>query len=92
MLLQEALDNGGIYQNYLRSQWQKLQREPNLLRSIQDILESQITHLDIETSAKLWGLGLVYWQDDRYQLSCGLYQAYFERVLSQSVISRGDLP
>ena len=91
MLLREARDNGGIYQNYLRSQWQKLQREPTLLRSIEQILETRMTHLEIETSAKLWGLGLVCWQDDRYQLSCGLYQAYFQRLLSQPATSRGNL-
>jgi hypothetical protein len=90
-LVEEALENGGIYQNYLRSQWQKLQREPTLLRSVQEILDTPITHLEIETSAKLWGLGLVRWQDDRYQLSCGLYQSYFQRMFSRPVISGGDL-
>lgn len=92
VLLQEALQDGGIYQNYLRSQWQKLQREPQLLRSVQSILESPTTHLEIETSAKLWGLGLVRWQDDHYQLSCALYQSYFQRMFSRPTLSGGDLP
>ncbi|MGA0201437.1 MAG: AAA-like domain-containing protein, partial [Prochlorotrichaceae cyanobacterium] len=28
VILDEALEDGGIYKNYLRAQWQKLQREP----------------------------------------------------------------
>lgn len=89
-LLQEALQDGGIYRNYLKSQWQKLQRETPLLRSVQCILETPTAHLEVEISAKLWGLGLVRWQDDRYQLSCGLYQSYFQRMFSRPVTTGGD--
>ena len=80
-VLDQALEDGGIYQSYLRSQWQKLQREPRLLQAIQEILRTGNASLDLETSSKLWGLGLVRWQENCYQLSCQLYQSYFQRLL-----------
>ncbi|MFZ9736456.1 MAG: AAA-like domain-containing protein [Prochlorotrichaceae cyanobacterium] len=90
LILDEALEDGGIYKNYLRAQWQKLQREPKLVSSLQDILDHPETkNLDLETSAKLWGLGLVHWKDDRYQFSCGLYQAYFQKIFSRSGVTGG---
>ncbi|MGA0198869.1 MAG: AAA-like domain-containing protein, partial [Prochlorotrichaceae cyanobacterium] len=61
-----------------------------LVSSLQGILDNPETkNLDLETSAKLWGLGLVRWKDDRYQFSCGLYQAYFQKIFSRSGVTGG---
>ncbi len=83
VILDQAIEDGGIYKNYLRSQLQKIQKEPRLFQAIQDLLEKSDSSFELETSAKLWGLGLIQWKNDRFQISCDLYQSYFQRIFLQ---------
>jgi len=83
IILDKALEDGGIYKNYLGSQLKKIQQEPLLFQAFQDFLEKSDSAFELETSAKLWGLGLIQRKNDRFQISCELYQAYFQRIFLQ---------
>ena len=89
-ILDQALEDGGIYQSYLESQLQKIQKDPPLLQAMLHIIENIPSVFDLEISAKLWGLGLVQNKNDRFQISCGLYQSYFKRVLHSQECLQND--
>lgn len=78
-LMVEAEANGGIYQDYLRSQIQRLQQEPDLLVALRQIQNHDPVNLDLETITKLWGLGLIRQQGRNLDISCHLYQCYLQR-------------
>jgi AAA-like domain len=78
-LLKEAATESGIYRQDLHRQWDRLQQSPSLLYSLREIINnSDLTTLEIITAYRLESLGLIKRNGNQAEISCPLYQLYFE--------------
>jgi hypothetical protein len=81
-LLEEAPTQGGIYGDHLRSQWDNLQRQPDLAAAMkQVVIAEQGVQLGPTEAYKLDSMGLVKLQGDEVTPSCALYRQYFQARL-----------
>ncbi|MEM8805254.1 MAG: AAA-like domain-containing protein [Cyanobacteria bacterium P01_G01_bin.38] len=84
-LLANAPTQSGIYAGHLRRHWQVLQRHPGLLEAIRELLRSpQGLQLEALCAYRLESLGLIKLTGNVAQLSCNLYQQYFQSMLSKT--------
>ncbi len=84
-ILQQAINDKGIYQKHLHEQLWNLQQNPRLAEAFQKVLIAP-KELDIEVGFKLKSLGLVNLEGSEATVSCGLYREYFRyRRLSDSL-------
>ncbi|MCV3212000.1 AAA-like domain-containing protein [Plectonema radiosum NIES-515] len=79
-LMQEVVDNGGIYRYHLWRQWAKLQEKPSLAKIYEKVVttEESISLNPIE-AYKLDSMGLICFEGDRILPRCELYRAYFAK-------------
>ena len=77
-LLQEAPTQGGIYSSHLLHHWDNLQKQPQLVQGLKQVLESpQGVELEPILAYRLESMGLVTLVGNQAQISCRLYQKYF---------------
>ncbi len=77
-LLQTAPTDAGLYGNHLRRHLQNLQRHPELLTAMQEVVKaSEPVCLDPELEFKLHRLGLVDFQGNEVTTRSELYRQYF---------------
>jgi hypothetical protein len=77
-LLDEAATLSGIYSKYLRFHWQTLEKTPELMLAIKQIIINNNTiKLEPIIAYKLESMGLVKLNKDNISLSCQLYHSYF---------------
>lgn len=77
-LLHEAPTQGGIYGDHLRSHWDTLQRQPDLVAAMNKVaMAEQGVQLEPTQAYKLDSMGLVKLQGDEVIPSCELYRQYF---------------
>lgn len=81
-LLLEAPTQAGIYSNYLRSLWEFLEKEPELFRVFQEIINAKDSvTLEVLFSYKLDSLGLIKLNGNKCRPSCELYRIYFGKQI-----------
>jgi len=85
-LVQEALDNGGIYRYHLWRHWATLEEKPSLAKIYHKVVTTQenISLNPIE-AYKLDSMGLICFEGDRILPRCELYRVYFAKQLSAIV-------
>jgi hypothetical protein len=77
-ILENASTQGGIYAAHLRHHWDNLQKQPELLTAMLQVVNSVVgTRLEPITAYKLESMGLINLEGDLAQPSCQLYQQYF---------------
>jgi hypothetical protein len=77
-LLREAPTQGGIYGDHLRSHWDTLQRQPDLVAAMNKVAAADGgVQLEPTQAYKLDSMGLVKLQGDEVIPSCELYRQYF---------------
>lgn len=85
-LVQEVLDNGGIYRYHLWRHWAKLQETPSLAKIYEKVVRTQESiSLNPIEAYKLDSMGLICFEGDRIKPRCQLYRAYFAKQLATSV-------
>jgi hypothetical protein len=78
-LLQTATSPQGIYGDHLQWQQLHLQRHPDLAADFAQVLQGKTTGcLDLVSVSQLQSQGLITLQNNMPQLSCRLYQEFFE--------------
>lgn len=81
-ILQDAATQGGIYAAYLLHHWENLQKQPDLVITMQKVIETPTgIHLEPILAYKLEGMGLVTISGDLVKPSCELYRRYFNDQL-----------
>ncbi len=81
-LLQDAPTEAGIYSNHLRGQLETLQKSPELVLALKQVVTSpEPIELDSMQIYKLHSIGLVQRQNNYVKPRCNLYREYFRRVL-----------
>jgi hypothetical protein len=82
-LLQSSPTQAGIYGNYLRRHWQRLQGHPELMAALKTVIEAQTTGVQLEPTLayKLESMGLVQLRGNEVRVSCELYRHYFGNCL-----------
>ncbi|MDF5707704.1 MAG: AAA-like domain-containing protein [Nostoc sp. S4] len=84
LLLKTASTSAGIYTQYLRELLSLLQKEPQLMSAMQQVITSdQKVELDALAAYKLESMGLVQINGDRVSLMCELYRLYFSQQLGK---------
>jgi hypothetical protein len=78
-ILPNAATQGGIYAAHLRHHWDNLQKQPELLTAMGEVVNSSDKGVRLEpiTAYKLESMGLIQLKGDLAQPSCQLYQLYF---------------
>ncbi len=81
-LLKEAPTLNGIYSDYLRNHLTTLNKSPELIQPLQEVVAAEKSvKLDAMTAYKLESMGLVKLEGDFAQPSCELYRQYFQNQL-----------
>ena len=81
-LLATAATPNGIYRNHLEEHLVTLQDAPGLAHAFKSVVDSETgMSLDVITTHKLEGMGLVQIQDGRVHPICDLYRLYFREQL-----------
>ncbi len=81
-LLEKAATLDGLYSDYLRSHLTTLQKNPDLIPSLKQVLETENSvHLDAIAAYKLESMGLVHLDGDNVRPSFELYRQYFPEQL-----------
>lgn len=81
-LLATAATPNGIYRNHLEEHLVTLQDAPRLAHAFKGVVDSETgMSLDVITTHKLEGMGLVQIQDGRVHPICDLYRIYFQEQL-----------
>ncbi|WP_223280295.1 AAA-like domain-containing protein [Nostoc sp. PA-18-2419] len=84
LLLETASTSAGIYTQYLRELLGLLQKEPQLMSAMQQVIASdQKVKLDALAAYKLESMGLVQINGDQVSLMCELYRLYFSQQLGK---------
>jgi hypothetical protein len=81
-LAQEATNDEGPFGNHLRHQYQRLLNSPNLLKALEQIIQSG-SCLDKNARHHLSRAGLVKKCGEKYTFRCDLYKSYFEDKLKK---------
>ncbi|MDJ0676354.1 MAG: AAA-like domain-containing protein [Calothrix sp. MO_167.B42] len=82
-VLQTSLSSPGIYSDHLQGQLLSLEREPELLVALTQVINSQTpVEFELITALKLQSMGLVNLQGNKATISCKLYLNYFRDRLS----------
>jgi hypothetical protein len=82
-LLKEAPTQGGIYSAHLRRHWDNLHQQPELVKAMKTVVNSEAgVKLEPSLAYKLESMGLVVIVGDEVKPSCTLYQQYFQDNLS----------
>ncbi len=85
-LMQEVIDNGGIYRYDLWRHWAKLQETPSLAKIYEKVVTTQKSiSLNPIEAYKLESMGLICFEGSRILPCCELYRAYFAKQLSTIV-------
>ncbi|NJO95052.1 MAG: hypothetical protein HC764_02470 [Pleurocapsa sp. CRU_1_2] len=80
-LLENTFNLTGIYAHHLQRHWIILQRQPELLRIFNTIINSeQPIKLEPVVAHKLNSLGLIKLSDNKAVISCELYRRYFQDI------------
>lgn len=76
--LEAAPTQTGIYQSYLRQQWIYIQKKPEIVEAIQQLI-NQKNGIQLEPLAShyLYSIGLIKKQEKNCILACELYRIYF---------------
>mgnify|MGYP003564699332 FL=1 len=78
-LIATAATNTGIYSHHLRRHWLALQEQPELEMAFQKVCNAtEPVILEQITAYKLNSMGLIHLVDNKAQVSCQLYQKYFQ--------------
>lgn len=81
-LLQTASTPAGIYSQHLRELLTLLQKEPQLMSAMQQVVAvDQRVELDAIAAYKLESMGLVQLEGNQARVSCELYRLYFHQQL-----------
>ena len=81
-LLTTAATPNGIYRNHLEEHLVALQGSPALALAFKTVVDSKTgAVLDVITTHKLEGMGLVHMQEGRVYPLCDLYRLYFQEQL-----------
>ncbi|RCJ28909.1 hypothetical protein A6770_00470 [Nostoc minutum NIES-26] len=81
-LLQTASTPTGIYSQHLRHLLMLLQKEPQLMSAMQQVVAiDERVELDAIAAYKLESMGLVQLDGNQARISCKLYQLYFRQQL-----------
>jgi hypothetical protein len=85
-ILPNAATQGGIYAAHLRHHWDNLQKQPELLTAMGEVVNSSDKGARLEpiTAYKLESMGLIQLKGDLAQPSCQLYQLYFREEQTSS--------
>lgn len=82
-VLQTSLSSPGIYSDHLQGQLLSLEREPELLVALTQVVNSQApVEFELITAFKLQSMGLINLQGNKATISCKLYLNYFRDRLS----------
>jgi transcriptional regulator with XRE-family HTH domain len=82
-LVQDAIVTGGIFQYHLWRLWVTLQKNPNLVKTLETIVNSESgVSLNPAQIYPLEGQGLIRREGDRILMRCELYRAYFQQQFS----------
>lgn len=82
-LLENALSPKGIYSNHLRNQLSELQRYPELVAALkQVVLADRPVQLEPIQAFKLQSKGLIEFQNQEIVPSCELYRRFFAKSLA----------
>ncbi|NJN49092.1 MAG: hypothetical protein HC805_04015 [Alkalinema sp. RL_2_19] len=82
-LIKNALTGASIFSSHLRNHMWELQRHPELLAALKSLVDAnQAIDLPPLIAYKLQSRGLIAMENHRVQISCDLYQAYFQQMLS----------
>ena len=85
MLLEQAMQPSGVWGDYLRRCYASIRHQPDLIDALQQLVNaSNGIQLPLHLAYQLESVGLIYYDGDRYQLSCALYKRYFAAELSAS--------
>ncbi|MBW4572269.1 MAG: AAA-like domain-containing protein [Tolypothrix carrinoi HA7290-LM1] len=85
-LMQEVVDNGGIYRYHLWRHWAKLQEKPSLAKIYEKVVTTgKSISLNPIEAYKLESMGLICFEGDRILPRCELYRVYFAKQLSAIV-------
>lgn len=83
-LLQTASTPTGIYSQHLRDLLALLQKEPQLMSAMQQVIaEDERVELDAIAAYKLESMGLVQLDGNQARVSCELYRLYFHQQLGK---------
>jgi transcriptional regulator with XRE-family HTH domain len=82
-LLNSALDSSSIYSSHLRNQLWELQKYPDLLQSLKQVVNAE-KPIDLPPlqSYKLQSKGLVAVSQQKVSPSCDLYRSFFQQALA----------
>ncbi|BAY22093.1 hypothetical protein NIES2100_18560 [Calothrix sp. NIES-2100] len=81
-LLQTASTPAGIYSQHLRELLTLLQKEPQLISAMQQVVAvNERVELDAIAAYKLESMGLVQLEGNQARVSCELYRLYFHQQL-----------
>ena len=79
-LLKDAATLTGIYRNHLHSCWVTVQKQPDLMSALQDLVATETAiNLDPLLAYQLDSMGLVKLTGYSCQFSCELYRLYFQQ-------------
>ena len=82
-LLKTAGDAKGIYAHHLQRHWVALQKQPELLQALAEVLNAdESIILDPIQAYKLCSLGLIEMEEGKVILRCQLYRRYFSEQSS----------
>lgn len=82
-LLQEAMNNGGIFHDYLWQLWMMLQTNPSLVEALGTVVMAEHSiPLNPLQAYQLESQGVICYEGDCVKPRCELYRAYFRQLLS----------
>ncbi|MEO1590335.1 MAG: AAA-like domain-containing protein [Cyanobacteria bacterium J06632_22] len=81
-LLAAAPTQAGVYSGHLRQHWRVLERQPQLVQGLSQVVASaEGAELDAMSAYRLESLGLVSLRGNQARISCELYRRYFKSLL-----------
>ncbi|WP_318780330.1 AAA-like domain-containing protein [Atlanticothrix silvestris] len=85
-LLDTAATPAGIFSQHLRGLLTLLQKEPQLMSAMQQVVAiDERVELDAITAYKLESMGLVQLEGNQARISCELYRLYFHQQLGKQI-------